>query len=431
PGAAALLERAAKRIAELRAELEGDESKAAVAVPAARIATEVGDRLAGWYAFYHEYDPVFDWWVETPYRALEEALKEYAVFLRENVAGAVGDAVVGEPLGRDALIAELRHAQVPYDPEKLIAAGRGEMAWCEAEMRRAAADMGLPGDDWRAALDRVKNLHLAPGGQPALVRDLAYEAIAYVEENDLVTVPPLARECWRMEMMSAERQKVSPFFLGGETIIVSFPTAAMEHERKRMSLRGNNPAFARATVHHELIPGHHLQMFSMERNRPYRRLFWTPFWIEGWTLHWEMLLWERGFGRTPEERMGMLFWRMHRGARVVFSLEYHLGERTAAQCIDLLVDEAGHERDNAVAEVRRSLEGNYGPLYQAAYLLGGWQMHALYRGLVTEGGVMTDREFHDTVMRENIMPVPTLRALLTGADAPAPGESLPEWRFLA
>ena len=33
----------------------------------------------------------------------------------------------------------------------------------------------------------------------------------------------------------------------------------MEHADKLMSLRGNNEHFARATVHHELIPGHHLQ----------------------------------------------------------------------------------------------------------------------------------------------------------------------------
>ena len=61
-------------------------------------------------------------------------------------------------------------------------------------------------------------------------------------------------------MMSPERQLVAPFFLGGETILVSYPTDGMTHEQKLMSLRGNNKHFARATVHHELIPGHHLQL---------------------------------------------------------------------------------------------------------------------------------------------------------------------------
>ncbi len=83
-------------------------------------------------------------------------------------------------------------------------------------------------------------------------------------------------------MMTPERQLVAPFFLGGETILVSYPTDGMTHEQKMMSLRGNNPHFARAVTHHELIPGHHLQQFMTRRYRPYRELFRTPFWGEGW-----------------------------------------------------------------------------------------------------------------------------------------------------
>ena len=55
----------------------------------------------------------------------------------------------------------------------------------------------------------------------------------------------------------------------------------MEHDFKQMSQRGNNKHFARATVHHELIPGHYMQSFFQERYRPYRRQFWTAFWVEG------------------------------------------------------------------------------------------------------------------------------------------------------
>jgi len=139
-----------------------------------------------------------------------------------------------------------------------------------------------------------------------------------------------------------------------------------------------------------------------------------------------MLFWERNFARTPEERIGMLFWRMHRGARVIFSLEFHLRQRTAMECVEMLVEEVGHERDNALAEVRRSFEGDYDPLYQCAYLVGAWQMHALYRELVGSGR-MTDREFHDAVLKENCIPIPTLRAILTGQ--PLGEEFPPVWRF--
>ena len=101
-----------------------------------------------------------------------------------------------------------------------------------------------------------------------------------------------------MEMMTPDRQKVNPYFTGGEVISISFPTDTMSHEDKLMSMRGNNIHFSRATVHHELIPGHHLQGFMAARYRTHRRAFRTPFLIEGWALYWEMLLWDLNFPRS-------------------------------------------------------------------------------------------------------------------------------------
>jgi len=338
-GIAERLDGAARQVEEIRKSLEAqkeageDLPKPAVANRAAQGLDSLLKTLEKWHGFYDGYDPLFTWWVERPYRALETALKEYAAFLRKELAGAEDkDAIIGDPVGREVIEAELADAFLAYSPEELIALAEREMEWCREQMRAAAREMGL-GDDWRAAVEKVKALHVPPGAQPALVRDLALEAIRYVQDNDLLTVPPLAAECWRMEMLSPERQKVSPFFLGGETIMVSYPTQSMEHAQKQMSLRGNNRHFSRATVQHELIPGHRMQAFFQERSRPYRRIFYTPFWTEGWTLYWEMLLWDRGFAQSPEDRIGMLFWRTHRCARVVFSLRFHLEQMTARECL--------------------------------------------------------------------------------------------------
>jgi hypothetical protein len=259
-----------------------------------------------------------------------------------------------------------------------------------------------------------------------LILALAQEAIEFIESRDLITIPPLAKETWRMEMMSPERQKTSPYFLGGETIQVSFPTAGMEHGDKRMSLRGNNVHFARATVHHELIPGHHLQGFMAERHMPWRRMFSTPFAVEGWALYWELLLWDLGFARGPEDRIGMLFWRRHRCARIVFSLRFHLGELSAAECVDYLVERVGHERRNATAEVRRSVGGDYGPLYQCAYMLGGLQLRRLQAELVG-GGSMSERAFHDAILERGPIPIELLRAGLT--ETPLGRDFGTSWRF--
>jgi uncharacterized protein (DUF885 family) len=413
---------------ESSAARDGPQLTRVVARRAAATLRELGRTLEGWHGFYSGYDPLFTWWTAAPYEKLDEALEDYEKFLRETVVGIHPDEpepIIGDPIGAEGLAADLAHEMIPYTVEELIAIAEREFAWCEAELVRAAREMGH-GDDWKAALEEVKRSYVPPGEQPQLVRDLAHEAVDFVESRGLLTVPPLAKEIWRMEMMSPERQVVSPFFLGGEVIRVSYPTDEMAHEDKLMSMRGNNPHFSRATVHHELIPGHHLQGFMTSRYNTHRRAFSTPFWTEGWALYWEMLLWDLGFPATPEDRMGMLFWRTHRAARIIFSLRFHLGEMTPQEAVDFLVDRVGHERANAEGEVRRSFAGDYAPLYQAAYMLGGLQFRALKSELVGSGA-MTDREFHDTILQGGGMPVELVRVRLSGA--PLTRDYTARWRF--
>lgn len=459
---AATLTELKKQVDESRRTVESLKPKKTVANRAVLATNGLRNNLRNWYTFYNGYDPLFTWWNEEPYRSLDQALASYATLVAEKIVGiraAAGQAqneaprgpgspanqranstanttssaarpgdtsdIVGDPIGRDALISELRSEMIPYTPEEIIAIGEKEMAWCENEMKKASRDLGY-GDDWHKALEHVKNLYVDPGKQPEMIRDLALEAIKFVEDNNLVTVPELAKESWRMEMMTPERQLVSPFFLGGETILVSFPTNTMAHEQKMMSMRGNNIHFARATVHHELIPGHHLQGFMAARNKPYRAIFGTPFWSEGNALYWELLLWDLNFAKTPENRIGMLFWRMHRCARIIFSLSFHLEKMTPQECIDLLVNKVGHERDNATAEVRRSFDGSYGPLYQIAYLIGGLQQYAMHKELV-DSGKMTNRAFNDALLKENRIPIEMLRAAITNQKLTR--DFVTSWRF--
>jgi uncharacterized protein (DUF885 family) len=437
----------------LRAEAGGNGNiKKTVANRAAVTINGLRSNLRNWYTFYNGYDPLFTWWNEEPYKSLDQAMTSYATFITEKIVGIrsaessggqtpagpsrgpgvnpnarPGDSsdIVGDPIGREALLSELRSEMIPYTPEEIIAIGEKEMAWCENEMRKASRDLGY-GDDWKKALEHVKNLYVEPGKQPEMIRDLALEAIKFVEDHDLVTVPELAKETWRMEMMTPERQLVSPFFLGGETILVSFPTNSMAHEQKMMSMRGNNIYFSRATVHHELIPGHHLQGFMAARYKPYRAIFGTPFWTEGNSLYWELLLWDLGFAKTPEQRIGMLFWRMHRCARIIFSLNFHLEKMTPQECIDLLVNRVGHERENATAEVRRSFDGSYGPLYQIAYLIGGLQQYSMHKELV-DSGKMTNRAYNDALLKENRIPIEMLRAAITNQKLTR--NFVTNWRF--
>ncbi|RMH04564.1 MAG: DUF885 domain-containing protein [Planctomycetota bacterium] len=400
----------------------------AVANRAAGAIERLRRRLAGWYRYGAGYDPLFTWWCSAPWQELDRALGDYATFLRREVGRLDPndpDQLVGDPIGRDALLAELAFERIAQTPEELIAIAERELAWCQEQRRAAAAELGF-GDDWRAAQEQVKEDYAEPGGQPRTIAGLAAEAVRFLKERDLITIPPLAEEVWRMEMMSPERQKMTPYFTGGEVISISYPTTEMAHTDKLMSMRGNNLHWSRATVHHELIPGHHLQGFMSQRWNPQRRPFGTPFYLEGWALYWELRLWDLGFAQGPEDRLGMLFWRAHRCARIIFSLRFQLGEWSPQQCVDFLVEQVGHERRNATAEVRRSIQGGYGPLYQCAYLVGGLQLRALHDELVGGAG-WSERDFHDAVLKENSMPIEFLRAALT--DQPLGRDFPVSWRW--
>jgi uncharacterized protein (DUF885 family) len=139
-----------------------------------------------------------------------------------------------------------------------------------------------------------------------------------------------------------------------------------------------------------------------------------------------MLLWDKNFHDTPEEKIGALFWRMHRCARIIFSLNYHLGKWTPQQCIDFLVERVGHERFSAEGEVRRSFTGGYGPLYQIAYMIGGLQLRALYNEVVATKK-MTEKQFHDTFLQENTIPIEMFRAIVT--DQKLSTDFKTQWRF--
>jgi uncharacterized protein (DUF885 family) len=429
--AAETLDRVAGEVEALTATLRsgGDPApgiRSVIAVRAARQTDALSRMLRGWYGYYDGYDPLFSWWAPEPYERLQSALSAHADAIRDRYVGDLASGpVIGDPIGEEGLRAHLDNEMIPYTADELIAIAEAEFAWMEEELVRASREMGY-GDDWRAAQEAVKQRAVDPGEKPGVVLELERQSVEFIEGRDWITLPPLAHEVWRVEMMTPERQRVAPFFLGGEVIQISYPTDDMSHEEKLMSMRGNNPHFNRATVHHELIPGHHLQGFMTNRFNEHRGIFSTPFWGEGWALYWEMILWENDFPRGPEDRIGMLFWRMHRAARIIFSLSFHLERMTPQEAVDFLVERVGHERANAEAEVRRSFAGDYSPLYQAGYMLGGMQFRALHAELV-ESGRMSARDFHDAILQGGRMPVEMVRARLTGQELSRDHEG--SWRF--
>jgi hypothetical protein len=421
--AAATLDRIAKQAGDLAKALQEEAKKSGdpvkrkgvspvVALRAADQVSKLRDVLDDWNTFYDGYDPNYSWWSRKSFADAQTSLQTYADAIKEHLVGIKPGGkppIVGDPALAEGLRADLAVEMISYTPQELIAIGQQEFAWTEQRLREVSRRMGH-GDDWKAALEYTKNLAPPPGEAPWTIFDIARYSEQFIADQHSITLAPLAREIWRLAMQTPERQLVNPFFSGGEVTHLSYPTDSMTFEERLMSMRGNTPPFNFPTVQHEIVPGHHYQHFMNDRFNSHRELNRTPFWTEGWALYWEMQLWDRNFARNDPERIGMLFWRLHRAARMIFSLNYQLGNWTPQQAIDFLVDRVGHERANAEAEVRRTTID--APLYQAAYMTGGLQLRALYRELV-DSGRMSATAFHDAVLLGGPMPIELVRARLT------------------
>src|SRR5882724_12483043 len=141
--------------------------KKTVAFRAVNAISSLRGNLRNWYTFYNGYDPVFTWWNEEPYKSFDEALTSYSAFLSERLlglrtsapAGQTGQGggqrpgggggggaqgggqgggggfqrpataqarpgdtsdIIGDPIGRAALLSELQSEMIPYTPEELI-----------------------------------------------------------------------------------------------------------------------------------------------------------------------------------------------------------------------------------------------------------------------------------------------------------------------
>jgi len=403
-----------------------------IALQAADAVDRIRSEVRSWFLFYNGFLTDFSGWARLPCQTFSMEMVGLAEYLRKDIAGMEAP-LAGRPIGADGIRNALQKEMIVYSAEELVDIAGREFSWCETEMDKVVREMGCA---TRAeALDKIRSNHPPPGGRKAAVVAEAHEAIRFLKQRDLITIPLLAEKNWGVGMAGPEMRETLPYISYRKPrLMVPYSNESMPPEDNAATMRANNLAFLHILTPHELIPGHHLQTFMAERHASHRGSFSTAFLIEGWAIHWEMLLWDQGYLDTPEEKMAALFWRMHRCSRVIVSLKFHLGEMTPSQMMDFLVDRVGHEPAPAAAEVRRYIGTAYDPLYQVAYTIGGLQLRALQKELTAPGpdnqgakGTLTLREFHDRILRLGPIPIELIRSSLK-KEALAK-DWKPTWRF--
>lgn len=127
---------------------------------------ELHEALAEAVGFYRGYDPFITWWIEKPWQTVSARLTDLVKVLK-NKTGVDGsskaDDIVGDPIGRNALLEELEAEWIAYTPEELVQIGEEEFQWCEREMEKASKALGFSSS--QDALEHVKNTFVEPGEQ--------------------------------------------------------------------------------------------------------------------------------------------------------------------------------------------------------------------------------------------------------------------------
>ena len=163
------------------------------------------------------------------------------------------------------------------------------------------------------------------------------------------------------------------------------------------------------TVHHEAIPGHHLQrsIRLKLRNLPTFRRF-LPFtaYNEGWAMYCEVLGDELGLLDTPEKRLGMLELDLLRTVRLICDIGVHHKKWLRGQAIAYMVSNTGISEQKAEREIDRFIVN---PGQGCAYKVGQLKMLELRDRMKAELGSYYDiRQFHDLVLRNGAVPLDIL-----------------------
>lgn len=172
------------------------------------------------------------------------------------------------------------------------------------------------------------------------------------------------------------------------------------------------------TVHHEGVPGHHLQLGSAlvqdDLNLWRRAVTWNSGHGEGWALYAEALMAELGYMEDPGFRMGLLDAQRFRAARVVVDIGLHLGKKLPdcsnsgkwdkAHVKTFMRENTAMDDANLNFEVNRYLGW---PGQAPSYALGERLWQQTRQEAVEQG--MSVRDFHSEALALGSVPMSILR----------------------
>ncbi|WP_137864887.1 MULTISPECIES: DUF885 family protein [unclassified Sphingomonas] len=266
-----------------------------------------------------------------------EALRGQARLL----AGLAGKAPAEPGVGRFrggadyfALLLE-RHYGAAIDPvaahRQMLASARAITARADLLLRRLGYTRGSVGARMSAAFSDPRFLYADDDAG----RDHAVADMNAWLDRARPTLPglfgPLPPECGNVAVRRMTPREEAEGKQGYRTIPTPgmagayFPDLARIRDRPSWTLP--------AVVHHELLPGHMIQLPIEAAANPHPlRIEYAPAFAEGWAIHAEQLMADRGaFAGDDRALLGHLHWLLFRIGRGLVDTGVHIRQETLAQ----------------------------------------------------------------------------------------------------
>ncbi len=305
------------------------------------------------------------------------------------------------------------HTSLDLEPETLHAAGRAEVERIDGEL----AELGRRVLGARDLAETIARLR----GDPALHFSTGDEIRAVAERSLARARAALPDWFGRLPSAPCVVAAMGDHEAEHSTIAYYRPPAADGRRpgeyRINCSAPTTRPRYeAEALAFHEAIPGHHLQIaLAQERAGlpAFRRHLGTTAFVEGWALYAERLAAEMGLYSGRIDRFGILSYDAWRACRLVVDTGLHALGWTRDEAIAYMTAHTALAPNNIANEVDRYIVW---PGQALAYKTGQLEILRL-RGAVEAalGSAFDLRRFHDVLLGEGAVPLPTLRSVVAGA----------------
>lgn len=347
------------------------------------------------------------------------ALRRQEALLREALPTAPSDAGVWRlPQGEDYYRFAVRGATTTDLPaEEIHRIGLELVARFSAEADRILQQQGLTQGTvgQRISALRQRPDQLFPNTDEGRAALIAYG----VELNEQVR-GRLPQWFGRLPKAPVEIRRMSPAIEAGGPGAFYLPPVVGANGRPGQFMinlgdTANQPRLDLPTlIHHEALPGHHLQnalMMEATELPQLRRLPLFSGYLEGWGLYAEQLADEMGlFENNPLGRLGYFASMLFRAARLVVDSGLHHKRWAREQAIAYMRDTLGESEDNATREVERYCVQ---PAQACSYMLG-WKVwtETRSRAQARLGKRFDIRAFHDRGLLAGNMPLDVLARVI-------------------